>query len=109
MFRLKPTRVAIAAAAVFGMGVVLVAGQVARANDDPPAQAGTPADPTGAATFLAAVLDGRNEVPVVGGPAANDPDGQAIEILRIKGNQVSFAVQWKNLSAFAAGHIHAGT
>ncbi len=107
MFRSKHTRLAvtIAAATVFGTGVALAAGQVALAHSDPPP---APVDPTNAGTFLAAVLDGRNEVPVAGGPAVNDRDGQAIELIRIKGNQVSFAIRWKNLGALTAGHIHAG-
>ncbi len=108
MFRTKHTRLAVtlAAATVFGTGVALAAGQVAQAHNDPTPP--PPGDPTNAGTFLAAVLEGRNEVPVPGGPAVGDRDGQAVEILRIKGNQVSFAIKWKNLGALSAGHVHAG-
>jgi len=113
MFRTKRSRLAasVAAAAVLGTGGALAVASMALAHNDPapsPAASGKPADPTGGATFLAAVLEGRNEVPVAGGPAVGDPDGQAIELLRIKGNQVSFAISWRNLGPITAGHIHAG-
>lgn len=123
MFRTKRSRLAVtvAAAAVLGTGGAFVAAQMASAHDDPshagmgsmamgmPMGANVAATSgTDAGTFLAAVLDGRNEVPVAGGPAVDDPDGQAIELLRIKGNQISFAIRWKNLGPITAGHIHAG-
>src|SRR5947199_2011158 len=106
MFRSKRSRltVSVAAAAVLGTVGAFMAAQMAAAHNDPAhgsmamgattvaATAGTDAG-----TFLAAVLDGRNEVPVAGGPAVDDPDGQAIELLRVKGNQISFAIRWKNL------------
>src|SRR5439155_10442130 len=93
MFRTKHTRLAVtlAAATVFITGVAVAAGQVAQAHNDPPprppvgtANAGTlraagqvaqapnnpspapPVDTANAGTFLAAVLDGRHEVPVPG-------------------------------------------
>ncbi|GAA1678492.1 hypothetical protein GCM10009745_22640 [Kribbella yunnanensis] len=60
------------------------------------------------AVFLAAGLVGRNEVLVAGGPAVNDPDGRAFGVVRIKGDQVSYAVRWQNISAPKAFHIHQG-
>jgi hypothetical protein len=111
MFQTKRSRWAasIAAAAVIGTAGALAAAQIALAhNGSKHLTSGTPTDPTGGATFLAAVLDGRNEVPVAGGPAVDDPDGQAIEVLRVKGNQISFAIKWRNLGPIVAGHIHAG-
>jgi hypothetical protein len=66
------------------------------------------ANATGDATFLVALMEGRNEVPVAGGPKVGDPDGQAFEVLRIQGNQISFATKWRNIGAPTAGHIHAG-
>jgi CHRD domain-containing protein/uncharacterized protein DUF3455 len=99
----------IAAAAVIGTVGALAATQMALAHNDPPhPTAGTATPSAGGATYLAAVLDGRNEVPVPGGPAVGDPDGQAVELLRVKGNQVSFAIRWTNLGPITAGHIHAG-
>jgi hypothetical protein len=57
---------------------------------------------TGPAVFLAAELSGRNEVP------AADPDGRAVEVVKIQGNTVSFAIAWRNIAAPTAGHIHRG-
>jgi hypothetical protein len=67
------------------------------------------ADTTGEVTYLVAALNGRNEVPgSAGSPAAGDSDGRAIEVLRIKGNQVSFAIKWTGIGAPTAGHLHLG-
>jgi hypothetical protein len=108
MFRTKRSRLTatIAAAAVFGTGAALAVSQMAQAHDDHGAPAaGTP----GAATFLVAALNGRNEVPgPAGSPKVGDPDGQAVAVLRIQGNQLSFAFKWKNIGAPVAGHIHIG-
>jgi hypothetical protein len=68
-----------------------------------PAAAGT-----GDAVFLAAELSGKNEVPANDGKKVGDPDGRAVEVLRIKGNTVSFAVTWKGIGAPVASHIHEG-
>jgi hypothetical protein len=38
----------------------------------------------------------------------NDPDGRAVEMLKIKGSAVSFSVRWEGISAPTEGHIHAG-
>ena len=70
-----------------------------------PAAATTSSEP---AVFFAAALRGRNEVPVAGGPAVNDPDGQAMQLLRIQGNQISFAVKWDRIGTPTAAHIHLG-
>ena len=82
---------------------------------DHPAVDGKPSTSTGyqttsksAAVFLAAGLVGRNEVPVAGGPAVNDPDGRATAVVKIKGDQVSYAVRWQNITAPKAFHIHQG-
>ncbi|OLB78831.1 MAG: hypothetical protein AUI14_12190 [Actinobacteria bacterium 13_2_20CM_2_71_6] len=113
MFRTKRSRLAatIAAAAVFGTAGALAAAQMAQAHDgtDGSPPAGAAVDTTGPATFLVASLSGRNEIPgPAGSPAVNDPDGQAVTVVRIKGNQVSFAIKWKNIAAPTAGHIHLG-
>lgn len=64
---------------------------------------------TGPATFLVARMNGAEEVPTsAAGPAVGDKDGSAVTYLRIRGNQVSFAIKWKNIAAPTAGHIHAG-
>jgi hypothetical protein len=75
---------------------------------DAAAAAAATATTTGPITFLAAELNGRNEVPVPNGPKVGDPDGRAIEVFRIQGNKVSFAVAWKGIGAPTLSHIHEG-
>jgi hypothetical protein len=58
--------------------------------------------------FLEAKLDGRQEVPVAGGPAVGDPDGSATGLVRVQGDRVTFAFSWKGISAPTLGHIHEG-
>jgi hypothetical protein len=60
------------------------------------------------ATFLVAQLNGDNEVSADGTRGAGDPDGHATELLRIQGDQVTFAVSWTGIGAPTAGHVHQG-
>jgi len=75
---------------------------------------GTEADPTActqaadATVSYAASLSGRQEVPVPGGPAVGDPEGHALVLVEICGDDVSFAFQWRGISAPTMGHIHEG-
>jgi len=62
----------------------------------------------GRSVFLIAELNGRNEVPVADGPKVGDRNGRAIQIIRIKGNVVSFAAAWKGIAPPTASHIHEG-
>jgi hypothetical protein len=97
-------------AVLAGVAAVVAGGTAALAHgtQDHVSQTVPASAPADAAMFFAAALNGRNEIPVAGGPAVGDPDGQAVELLRIKGNQVSFAIKWKNIGAPTAGHIHVG-
>lgn len=61
------------------------------------------------AVYFAAGLIGRNEVPAAGGPAVNDRDGRATAVIKIEGDEVSFALRWKNVGAPTAAHIHLGS
>jgi len=115
MIRLARTRLALSVAATAAVATAgsLAVGVAASAHDGDhptptPTATGAPADPNEKPIFLAAVLNGRNEVPTAGGPAVGDKDGQAVQVLRIKGNQVAFALSWKNVAAPTAGHIHLG-
>jgi hypothetical protein len=63
---------------------------------------------SGKAVFLIAQLNGRNEVPAADGSKVGDRDGRAIQIVRIRGNQVSFATAWNGIAAPTASHIHEG-
>jgi hypothetical protein len=58
--------------------------------------------------FLAAKLDGRQEVQVPGKPPVGDPKGSATGIVRVQGDRVTFAFSWKGISAPTLGHIHQG-
>lgn len=57
--------------------------------------------------FFAAKLLGKNEVKAPG-KVVDDPDGSAVGLIRLQGNQVTFAFSWKNISAPTLGHIHQG-
>ncbi|MEW2087115.1 CHRD domain-containing protein [Streptomyces sp. NPDC005283] len=70
--------------------------------------AGTFTKPSsGHALTFAAHLSGANEVPVKGGPAVNDPDGKAVALVKVKGDRVTFAMQWTGFVP-SLGHIHQG-
>ncbi|UBU10649.1 CHRD domain-containing protein [Nonomuraea gerenzanensis] len=53
--------------------------------------------------YLAAGLRGANEV-----DSAGDKDGRSAVVLRISGNEVTFAARWHRIGAPTAGHVHAG-
>ncbi|MDH2390485.1 CHRD domain-containing protein [Streptomyces sp. HNM0663] len=61
----------------------------------------------GRADTFTATLSGADEVPVPGGPAVNDPDGKAVALVRVKGDRVTFAIQWKGFVP-TLGHVHQG-
>ncbi|MFI6286571.1 CHRD domain-containing protein [Streptomyces sp. NPDC051018] len=61
----------------------------------------------GRAVSFIARLSGENEVPVAGGPAVNDPDGEAVALVKVKGDRVTFALQWQGFVP-SLGHIHQG-
>jgi hypothetical protein len=89
--RNRVTAVALAAALVFGLA--LLAG--------PAAASGNGA--SGKVVRLAATLRGANEVP---GPG--DPDGRGRAFVRLAGDRACFVLQWSNLMAPVAAHIHSG-
>ncbi|MEV6653407.1 CHRD domain-containing protein [Streptomyces sp. NPDC051219] len=72
------------------------------------AHSGGPATGGSGVALFAASLNGANEVPVKGGPAAGDKDGAALEFIQVKGDQVSFAVKWRGTDRPTALHIHQG-
>lgn len=57
--------------------------------------------------YLAATLEGANEVPVKGAKTG-DRDGSALAIFRIHGQRVDYAVRWHGLAAPSGFHIHRG-
>jgi hypothetical protein len=89
-------------------GLLAGAAVSAAAHEGEPHPTPTPVA-AGEATYLVARMTGDQEVPTTSaGPRVGDPNGQAVTYLRIRGNQVSFAINWKNIAAPTAGHIHAG-
>ncbi|MFE9685183.1 CHRD domain-containing protein [Streptomyces sp. NPDC006285] len=60
------------------------------------------------AAFFGSVLDGSAEVPVEGGPAVGDKDGRALALMRIQGDQVSYAFTFTGTGTPTLGHLHKG-
>ncbi|MFD0311406.1 CHRD domain-containing protein [Streptomyces sp. NPDC127119] len=60
------------------------------------------------ATFFASVLTGDNEVPVEGKPAVGDKDGRAVALMRVQGQDVSFALAWSGTDTPTLAHLHQG-
>ncbi|TMR91614.1 CHRD domain-containing protein [Nonomuraea basaltis] len=58
---------------------------------------------SGDEVYLAAGLRGANEV-----GAEGDADGQSTVVLKISGNQVTYAARWHQIGTPTAGHVHAG-
>lgn len=60
------------------------------------------------AMFFGTVMRGSNEVPSKMQPAGGDKDGSGGSLVRIQGNQVSYAFTWTGIRAPTEGHIHQG-
>jgi len=96
---------------LFGVALgvaVLGAGSAIASARPGHADAPTWGDTSGAATFLVADLNGKNEVTDDGKPNVGDQDGRAHQIVKIQGNEVSFAISWRGIAAPTAAHIHEG-
>ena len=61
-----------------------------------------PADTTAAPAVLVASLEGRNEV------TAGAPDGQALELIGIQDNTLTYSVSWRGIGTPTEADIHAG-
>jgi hypothetical protein len=87
------------AAAAFGtLGI-----SAASASSDLTQAAGitVPGDATAAPATLVASLEGRNEV------TAGAPAGQALELIGIQGNTLSYSVSWRGIGTPTEADIHA--
>lgn len=62
----------------------------------------------GDAVFFAGSLNGANEVPTPGGPAVGDKDGAALALMRVQGDEVSFAFKFRGIATPTLAHIHEG-
>src|SRR4051812_6105752 len=60
----------------------------------------------GDVTYLVADLIGANEVRTVPTTPAGDPDGHAVEYVRIEGNEVRYAIAWADIAPPNHAHIH---
>jgi hypothetical protein len=96
---------AVVVAGLIGVGVPAQAHDGEHVGE--PGGSATPSS-RGKAVYLVAELNGANEVPTPGGPAVGDPNGHALALVKIRGNRVSFGLQWRGTAAPTAGHIHAG-
>ncbi len=91
---------AVAAAATF---TTLAAGAASASTYGAPRAGLTaPADPTGAPTTLVASLEGRNELTV------GAPQGQALELLGLQRNTLTYTVAWRGIGTPIGADIHAG-
>jgi hypothetical protein len=89
---------AAAAAATVGISAASADSEVT-----PPVGITVPAaDATDAPTVLVASLEGRNEV------TAGAPEGQALELIGIRDNTLTYSVAWRGVGAPTAAEIHAG-
>jgi hypothetical protein len=81
-----------------------VASSPASASSDvtPPAGITVPADTTAAPAVLVASLEGRNEV------TAGAPDGQALELIGVHDNTLSYSISWRGIGTPSEAAIHAG-
>ena len=57
--------------------------------------------------YLVADLTGANEPRTVAA-TSGDPNGYGVEVVRIEGNEVRYAIAWDNILAPSAAHIHQG-
>ncbi|MEW1640830.1 MULTISPECIES: CHRD domain-containing protein [unclassified Streptomyces] len=60
------------------------------------------------ARYFTTILTGDNEVPVKGKPAVGDKDGSAVALMRIQGDEVSFAFAWSGTGTPTMAHLHEG-
>jgi hypothetical protein len=94
-----------------GIGAVLAAAAAAAtlgvspasANSDvtPPAGITVLADPNAAPAVLVASLEGRNEL------TAGAPSGQALELIGIQGNTLTYSISWRGIGTPTEANIHA--
>jgi hypothetical protein len=94
----------VAAALAAAAASVTIAIHAASADSDqtPPAGINVPAISTGASTALIASLEGRNEA------TAGSDNGQALELIGIQGNTLTYSVAWRGIGTPTGATIHAG-
>ena len=88
--------------AAVAVSATLAVNTAAASEGTPPAGITVRGDPTGAPAVLIASLEGRNEV-IRGAPA-----GQALELIGIQGNTLTYSISWRGIGIPTEAHIHAG-
>ena len=94
--------IGVALAAAAAVATLAVSAASASSGVTAPTGITVPADSTAAPAVLVASLEGRNEV------TGGDPDGQALELIGIQGNTLSYSVSWRGISTPTEAAIHAG-
>jgi hypothetical protein len=95
-------RIGAALAAAAASGTLGISAASANSDVTPPAGITVPGNATGAPAVLVASLEGRNEV--TGGAT----HGQALELIGLQGNTLSYSVSWRGIGTPTEAHIHAG-
>src|SRR6476661_6204030 len=88
--------------AAVAMSATLAVNTASASEGTPRAGITVPGDPTGAPAVLIASLEGRNEV--TGGA----PAGQALELIGIQGDTLTYSISWRGIGTPTEAHIHAG-
>ena len=91
-----------AAVAVATFTTLVVSAASANSAMTPPAGIAVPSNSTGASAVLVASLEGRNE------PAGGAPSGQALELIGIHSNTLTYEVAWRGIGTPTEADIHAG-
>jgi hypothetical protein len=89
-------------AAAAALGTLAISAASASSEDATPGIT-VPGSSAGAPATLVASLEGRNEV----SPGA--PQGQALELIGIQGNTLSYSVSWRGIGTPTEADIHAGS
>lgn len=109
--RKTPIVIGVLAAAVVSGGAAFAMATTSSSSPQPEAVASVADFTSGSpmTVYLEADLNGRNEMSKSGRSAMGDPRGTAVELLRIKGNQITFEITWHNLGAPTVARVHAGS
>ncbi len=95
-------RIGAVLAAAAASATLAISAASADSHVTPPTGITVPGNATGAPAALVASLEGRNEV--TGGASA----GQALELIGLQGNTLSYSVTWRGIGTPTEADIHAG-
>jgi hypothetical protein len=107
-----PIALGVLAAAVLTGGAAYAVMATGHSTPLAPDTAATLSDFTAGSTttvYLEADLNGQGEQVKSGKSTMGDPNATAIEVLRIRGNQVAYALSWRGLGTPTVAHVRQGT